>query len=214
MSAATSSGTEANRDKLNTAAGAAAMHINKNSVLGNTVPLKATDGAAGVDGATIAWYSDPIQAVTIAGQIICNLWTRENAVANNVAPCVGIYHCDAVGAELATIVNPATSQAGGEMATTAGGASDVITITAANVIDTAITAGNRVKVALFIDDAVDQGGTGTMAAGGQGEFWVNGPTAAQGQSEIVFTETILTVNANIWAASRFVRQAVKRSTYY
>lgn len=212
MTAATPSGTEANRGLASPTAGTGgAFHTNKNSVAGPTAPLKVTDGAAGTDGNVIAWYSNRLQAVTIAGQIVCNLWDRENAVANNVAGCVGIWETDLDGAELFQIVNPATSQAGLELATTAGGVSDVITVTAANVIDRAVSAGNRLKIALFIDDASGQGGSGSMATGGRGEFWVNAATGVQGQSEINFTETLVTFNPNIVAGQRLVRQAVKRS---
>lgn len=206
------SAAETTRHRAAPSAGGAATIRNKNTVAGPTAALKVTDSAVeGTDGASIAWYSDPLQAVTIAGQIVCNLWDRENANANNVAPAVGIYRASAVGAELATIVNPATNNAAGEMAPTAGGVSDVVTITAANVADTAISAGERIKIALFIDDAADHGGTLSMATGGRGVFWVNGTTGSQGQSEIVFTETLITQNPTIWAGQRIVRQGVKRS---
>lgn len=216
MSAVTASGTEATRHKANNAAGAASTVRNKNSVVGPVAPLKVTSSStAGTDGGTIAWYSDRLQAVTIVGQIVCSLWCRENATASNVAPCVGIYRCDQAGAELATIVNPATSQAAGEMGTVVGGSSDIVTITAANVVDTAILAGERVKIALFIDDAANQGGTGNLAAG-NAQFWVNGPTGVAGQSQIAFTETLVNFSPALAVRVPYIvaREAIHRAHYW
>jgi len=196
MAAVVTSGAETARHKLNGSSGAASTLRNKNTAAGPTVPLKLTDSAvAGTDGGTIAWYSEQLQAVTIAGQIVASLWGRESANTQNAAPCIGVYRCDALGAELATIVDPAaaTSQGALEFATTAGGATKTCTITAANVIDTAIGVGERLKVALFIDDASGQGGSGSMGSGGNCQLWVNGPTGVAGQSQIAFTETILSL---------------------
>lgn len=214
MSTVATSGAEPTLHKLNTTPGAAATRRNKNSVTGPTAPLKVTDSTVeGTDGSAIAWYSEPLQPVTIAGQITCRLWDKEAATANNIAPCIGIYRCSAVGVELATIVAPTINQAGGEMGTTTTGTSDIVTITAAQVTDTAIGSGELLKVALFIDDAANQGGTGSMATGGRGVFWVNGPVGVQGQSEIAFTETITLFNAQPRAtrAVQVTRQLVRRS---
>jgi hypothetical protein len=192
VSAAVIGGAETTRLRLGSAAGAASTVRNKNTVAAPAAAVKVTDGTgAGVDGNSVAWYSDPLAAVTIAGQIVASLWTKESSTSANVAPSIGVYRCDAAGAELATIVDPSINQGGGEMGTTTGGASDVITVTAANVTDTAIGTGERIKVALFIDNAADQGGTGTMGSGASAQFWVNGPTGAAGQSQIAFTETLV-----------------------
>lgn len=213
MSAAVPSGAETTRWKLASAAGGSARVCNKNTATGPTAPLKITDGATGgTDGVSVAWYSDPVTAVTIAGQIVASLWDVESASTANVAPAIGVYRCDAGGAELATIVNPATSNGAGEMTTTAS--SDVVTITAANVTDTALLDGERIKVALFIDDAADHGGTGSMASARSAQFQVNGPTGSAGQAQIAFTETItgqvLTVGG---ARQPFInRRAVMRAS--
>lgn len=198
LTATVTSGAETVRRKLAATPGASAALKNKNTAAAPASPLKITDSStAGTDGSTVAWYSDPLQPVTIAGQIVCSLWTKESATTANTAPSVGVYRCDALGAELATIVDPAVNLGGLEMATTAGGATKTITVTAANVTDTAIGLGERLKVALFIDNAVDQGGSGSMGSGANAQFWVNGPTGASGQSQIAFTETLLIVGAQV-----------------
>lgn len=207
MTADTPSGAEVTRHKLASAAGATSTLRNKNTVAAPASPLKLTDSAtAGIDGNTIAWYSDPLQAVTIAGQIVASLWGRESANTANTAPTIGIYRCSAAGAELATIIDPALNLAGAEFATTAGGATKTITIVAANVPDTAIADGERLKAALFIDNAVDQGGAGSMATGNNAQFWVNGPTGSAGQSQIAFAETILGVGDVLAAPRRIIIQ--------
>lgn len=170
--------------------GGSATHLNKNSVAGPTSPLQATDGAAGTDGTVVSFYTPPLRAVTIASTITCSIWTRENATANNVAPTIRIERTSGDGTVQSTIVSETTSHGAGEMGTTAGGASDTITCSAANVTDTTLSDGDRLRITLWIDDAAGQGGTGNMASGGRGEFWVNGPVGSQGQARLAFTEQV------------------------
>lgn len=178
--------------KAGWAPGGSSTHLNKNSVAGPTAPLQMTDGAtAGTDGTVVSWYTEPLYAVTIAGAISCLFWDRENATANNVAPTIRIERCSGDGTPISTIVAETTSHGAGEMPTTAGGASDALNISAANVTDTSLSDGDRLRITLWIDDASGQGGTGSMASGGRGEFWVNGPNGAAGQSELSFTELVI-----------------------
>lgn len=177
--------------KAGWAPGASSTHLNKNSVAGPTAPLQMTDGAAGTDGTEVSFYTEPLRAVTIAGAITCSMWTRENATANNVAPTIRIERCSGDGSVLSTIVAETTNLGAGEMGTTAGGATDTISVTAGNVTDTALSDGDRLRITLWIDDASGQGGTGSMASGGRGEFWVNGPNGAAGQSQLNFTDIVL-----------------------
>ena len=184
-------------------AGASSTHLNKNSQAAANPPIQMTDGAtAGTDGTVVSWYTEPLQAVTIAGAITCSLWTRENATNNNVAPTIRIERCSGDGTVLSTIVSETTNHGAGECATTAGGASDTISVTAGNVTDTTLSDGDRLRITLWIDDAADQGGSGSMASGGRGEMWVNGPTGSAGQSRIAFTEVLSPV-ANLLAAYNF-----------
>lgn len=190
------SAAETTRWLLAGTAGASSRACNKNGAAGPTAPLKITDSAlAGTDGNTVAWYSVPLSPVLITGAITCSLWCKESANTANTAPTIGIYRCDALGAELATIVAPTLNLAGTEMATTAGGAAKTISVTAANVTDTQVNAGELLKVALFTDDAADQGGSGSMGSGTNAQFWVNGPTGSAGQSQIAFAETISSAGA-------------------
>jgi len=190
ISSATPNGIEVTRHKLDGVAGSSSTLRNQNTQANPSQPIKLSDSTtAGVVGSSIAWYSDQLQAVTIAGQIVCSMWCQESANAANVAPTVGILRCDANGAELSTIVAWAANLGGGEMVTTAG--AKVITILVANVISTTLASGDRLKVQLGLDNAVDQGGSGTMASGQNAQFFVNGPTGSAGQSQIAFTEPIV-----------------------
>lgn len=192
------SAAEPTRWRLAGTAGASSRACNKNTAAGPTAPLLVTDSAtAGLDGASLGWYSDPLAAVTIAGQIVASLWGVESAATANAAPCIGVYRTDVSGIVLATIVDPATagSQGGLELATTAG--AKTCTIAAATVTDTSLNAGERLKVTLCVDDAADQGGSGSMASAQNARLFVNGPTGSAGQSQITFTETIISAGSGL-----------------
>ena len=197
MSAVTPGGTETTRWRLSGSAGTAGMArvCNKNTVAGPTAPLPVTDSqTTGTDGNTVAWYSDPVASVTIAGAVTASLWGVESASTANAAPCIGVYRCAADGTVLATIIDPAAagSQGALEFATTA--AAKTCTLTAGMITDTTLASGERLKVTLCIDDAADQGGSGSMTASGRSvQFTLAGPTGGAGQSLIAFTETILSV---------------------
>jgi uncharacterized ubiquitin-like protein YukD len=131
-----------------------------------------------------------LYGVTIAGQIICLVWNRESATSANVAPTIRIERTNGAGVVQSTIVDENTNQGAGEMGTTAGGSTDSITCTAVNVIDTTLSDGDRLRITLFIDNAVDQGGSGSMTASANAQFYVNGPVGAAGQAQISFTEVV------------------------
>lgn len=177
--------------KADFSAGASSRHCNRNGTGFVSSPLQVTDGAtAGTDGTAVSWYTPPLQAVTIAGAITCSLWCRENATNNNVAPTIRVERCSGDGTVLSTIVFEQTNHGAGEMGGTTAGASQVLTATAANVTDTALSDGDRLRITLWIDSAAAQGGTGVMSTSGRGEYWVNGPVGSQGQAQFAFTETL------------------------
>lgn len=174
-------------------AGSTATLSNKNPVNGPTSGIQYTDSTvAATDGNPMSWYSKPLEAVTVAGQIVASIWGRENSSSANSAPCIKVERCAGDGTVLSTIVALTPSQGASEWSSTTGGASKTLTITAANVTDTALSDGDRLRISVWIDDASDQGGSGTMgaAAGRNTNIWYNGPNGAQGQSRIAFTETL------------------------
>jgi hypothetical protein len=169
------------------APGGSSTQVVKVSAAGPTAPLQMTDGAGTTDGTAIAWYTAPLTAVTIAGAISWAMWTQENATANNVAVAVKIERCSGDGTVLSTIVDPATSQAAGEAPTTA--ASDSGSASAANVTDTTLVVGDRLRITLWVDDAAGQGGTGNMGSGGWGKAWY-GARSGQGLASLALAEAL------------------------
>lgn len=190
VSAVTPNGAEATRWRLGGTAGASARVCNKNCT-GTARVLYTDSQTAGTDGNTVAWYSDPVSAVTIAGQIVASLWGGESANTANAAPAIGVYVTDATGSVLATIVDPATVGSQGALEYTTTAAAKTCTISAANVVDTAINSGQRLKVTVVIDSAVNQGGSGSIGSTQNTQLYVNGATGSTGQSQIAFTETIV-----------------------
>ena len=192
-----SSAAEVTTWKLAGTAGASPRICNKNAPVGPIAPSPVTDSStAGTDGNTLAWYSDPVTGVTIAGQIVASLWGVESASTTNAAPCIGVYRCSQFGAVLSAIVDQSAvgSQGALEFATTAG--AKTCTVSAANVTDTILNTGDRLKVILYIDDAADQGGSGSLTGSGHSaQLYVNGATGGSGQSQIAFTETILSMTS-------------------
>jgi hypothetical protein len=194
VSAVTPGGAETTRWRLAGSPGQpqTARNCNKNTVAGPTAPLLVTDSqTAGTDGNTVAWYSDPVAAVTIAGAITATLSGVESASTANAAPCIGVYRCASDGTVLAAICDPAAagSQGALEFATSSG--AKTCTLTAGMVTDTALNTGERLKVTLCIDDAADQGGSGSMNSAKNCQFTVNGATGSQ----IAFTETLLSTSS-------------------
>src|SRR6266542_5853573 len=63
--------------------------------------IQATDGAG---GAALAWYTPPLDAVTISGTVTVNLRGLESANAVNAGRGILIQRCDNAGAVISDIV--------------------------------------------------------------------------------------------------------------
>jgi hypothetical protein len=67
------------RHRFHWDAGTSSTIRNKNTVAGPTAPLQVTDSSTpGTDGAVVSWYSNQLEAVTIAGAITIQLWAEES----------------------------------------------------------------------------------------------------------------------------------------
>ena len=70
--------------KLITTAGSAVVTYTKTSVVGPvTPPTSATQFTQLAAGNTITWYSDPLAAITISGDITFNIWAAESKTNTN-----------------------------------------------------------------------------------------------------------------------------------
>jgi stage V sporulation protein SpoVS len=176
--------------KATQTAGASARTIVKKCANPNTLPAQMTDGAGTNDGTVVSWYSDPLAAVTITGTITCSLWTFEGAVAVNASVAIQVERVNGSGTFQSTICANSVNGGAGECPTTAG--SYTQTLPAASVVDTAMSAGDRIRVTAWLENASDQGGSGslTTATTRYAQMYINGPTGSSGQSQLAFTESL------------------------
>lgn len=163
-----------------------------NTVTGPVAPqgLILTDTAGGTG---LAWYTNPLNAVTISGSITANLWMSESAIQANATAEGHVFRTDGTGAFIGSLWN---LERGTEMGTTRAAQNWSGTPTS-----TALNAGDRLAFAVYANDATAV----TMASGRTISFGYNGATgAADGDSFFTFTETITeqTVTAKAFPFSR------------
>lgn len=146
-------------------------------------------------GVAIDWLSPPLQAVTIAGTVTFNFWGLESALTANVGFDCRVLWADSDGVFIATIV---ASEHGVELGTSAA----VKNWTAAPT-SRALRNGDRIRIQLLGNDA-----GGTMASGKTFTLDYDGPTGADGDSYVQFTETIVLMQ---FGSALNIRQAVTRA---
>jgi hypothetical protein len=210
--AAVTVGAGTKKKATNALPGGSSTIANINTVAGSTAGVQFTDSTtAGTNGTAISWYTDALGVQTIAGQVTWSMWTKEAAVGNNAAAALKIERCSGDGTVLSTIAAITPSQAAGEMGNAA--AADSGTITAGNVTDTTLANGDRLRITVWIDDAADQGGTGTMASGGNCQIWY-GANTGQGLASVTFAETLTlaTTGSNDAISGTAVLIAMAQST--
>ena len=170
--------------KAGWSAGASSRSVVKKCQNPRVTPDQMTDGVSTTDGTVVAWYTEQLDPVTITGTITCSMWDREVDTSTNARPAILIERCSADGTVLATVMDSIDAGAG-EMATTAGGAADTVTLTAANVADTAISGGERLRISLWMASTALSTTTTRYA-----QYYVNGPTGSAGSSQLAFTESL------------------------
>jgi hypothetical protein len=165
----------------------------------------ATGPTAGVQvqkGAVNAvWFSNPLNAKTIAGTITFNLWGFESAAQANTGFDVLVERCDQAGNVLSTILR---SERGTELATAAA----VNNWTGAPT-STALSAGDRIKITVFGNDA-----GGTMASGRTFTLDYGAGTGVDGDSYVQVNEAVtelalVTVSASATCTPTLLRQGGK-----
>ena len=186
--------------KAGWSAGASSRPVVKHTQNPRVTTVQMTDSATTGESANfVAWYTEPLNAVTIAGTVTCSMWDREAAIATNARPCIVIERCGGDGTFISTVM-PAIDDGAGEMVTTAGGAADTVTLAAATVVDTTLVTGDRLRISLWMTSTALATATTHYA-----QFYVNGPTGSAGSSQLAFTETITVAagaaNANAGLAS-------------
>jgi hypothetical protein len=145
------------------------------TVSGTNIPVTDTAG-----GMTLAWYSEPLQPVTISGTITVNLRGFESATTVNAGFGILLERTRADGLVLGTIIADTTVPG----AITELSTSDAAVVGTYTPTSIAMGLGDRLKLTVKIRNVV------TMAAGTV-TLSIAGPTGgAAGDSFITFTETI------------------------
>lgn len=126
----------------------------------------------------VTWYSNPLDAVTISGNISFNFWGLESAAQANTGLDVLIERCDSAGNVLSTILR---AERGTELGTSAS----VQTWGPTAPTSTALNNGDRIKVTVFGNDA-----GGNMGNGRTFTMNYGAGTGVNGDSYVNFTETI------------------------
>jgi len=162
----------------NTRRGSGVATSTTNTVTGPTSGVQCRVSGA---GNVLEWYSPPLDAITISGDITFNLWAEESAMQANAGMQVIVELCDANYAVKSTIIN---SEHGTELGTSLAARNWT-----ASPTSTAVKRGDRLRIRVFINDA-----GGDMASGHTASMTYAGKTAsASGDSWIRFTETFVVV---------------------
>lgn len=128
-------------------------------------------------GVVLAWFSRPLNAVTISGTVTFNLWGLESATQANCGFDVLIERCDESGNVISTI---SRSERGTEMGTSASANNWTATPTS-----TTLAARDRIKVTVFANDA-----GGNMGNSRTFTFDYGAATGVDGDSYVQFNEAV------------------------
>ncbi|HAT72589.1 MAG TPA: hypothetical protein DCS63_07220 [Elusimicrobia bacterium] len=167
--------------RLNRLRGAALVTYTKNTMAGPvTPPNTATQITRTAAGTAIIWYSDPLDEVTISGNVSFNIWARESATQANAGLTGELLRASASGAILSVIaaVHVPTVELGTSLAARTW--TKVPT-------PTALSNGDRLALRLHIDDSPGS----TMGSGRTVTMTIDGPTAgASGDSRFSTVENL------------------------
>lgn len=153
-------------------------------------------------GTNIEWFTPPLNAVTISGDILYNAWVAESDAAANATTRFLIERVSNTGTFISTI---SASKYGPEMSTTKAQQAWTATPTS-----TTLNAGDRIRIRVQISDATSV----TLASGHTTTLGYAGPNfGADGDTWVLFDETI---SPFIVAATSVFGQAQARikQTYF
>lgn len=182
-----------------TSRGAGVVSKITGTVNGPTAPIQATD----TDGGTaISWFTKALQAVTLSDLVEVNIRGSEEIATTNAS----------IGCEIAVVAGDGTSPtvwAKGLICRTAANSAELATTeTVYNGYlsgdDLAITAGQRIRIRLFFDDA---GQNVVMIALSTATTYISGTSGgASGDAYLKFTQTLAESGGGGAAASIVLRQ--------
>jgi len=166
--------------RLNRLRGPATVSYIKATMAGPVTPPSAAAQLTKVSGGTAAvWYSDPLDEVTISGNVTFNLWGLSSSKFANAGLAAELLRASASGviqSVIASVVAPAS-----ELGTAAAVRNWIRT-----PAPTSLANGERLALRIYIDDA-----GGTMTAGRTVTVTLDGPTAgASGDSWFSTAESL------------------------
>lgn len=161
---------------LSTSRGAGVANVTASTVNGSTLGVE-------FGSPNVIWVSDPLAAaVTISGTVTLNLRAAESSSSANAAINCRVMRINGSTAALTQVLKTARTT---ELGTSEGAANFTATPTS-----TAFSAGDRIALIPFIDDA------GTMASGFTATFYYAGTSAGNsGDSYVTFNEDITFASA-------------------
>jgi hypothetical protein len=167
----------ATEKKATTARGATLVTSVTNTATGPTAGIQATDSAGGT---ALEWYTPPLEAVTIGGVASVSVRASESNAAANASLVADIAVVAGNGTGAVVWAKGArdaasTNGASGEIGTTDG--SNTITLSGA---DTALTAGQRLRFRLFVDDCA----SAALVSGHTVSIPYSGPSGVAGNSAV------------------------------
>ncbi|PKM98533.1 MAG: hypothetical protein CVU79_02590 [Elusimicrobia bacterium HGW-Elusimicrobia-3] len=157
--------------RLNRLRGSTVATYIKSTVAGPVTPPTTATQLTKIEGGTaVAWYTDPLDAVTISGNITFNIWAMESHNQANAGLAAELLRVSASGAVQSVI--SAVAAPASELGTSLGPITWTMT-----PVPTALLNGERLALRVYIDDV------GTMGAGRTVTATIDGPTpAASGDS--------------------------------
>jgi|GEM_PF-1956207 len=170
----------ANTRQLTVPSGSALVTYTKNTMAGAVTPPTAlTQFTQAAGGAVVTWYSYPLDAVDIAGNVTFNLWARESNFKANAAITAELLQADNAGNILSTISSVVLNRV--EANSSALAMENWIKTPA----PASLANGDRLAVRWHIDDSNGQ----TMATGYNVTATIGGATAGvSGDSWVRLTE--------------------------
>lgn len=167
--------------RLSKTRGAASVNYIKNTVTGAvTPPTAATQFTKAAGGAVQTWYTLPLEAMTVTGNVTFNIRALESAAQANATVTAVLYKADSAGVLTSTIAAAALARA--ELTIT-----DAAQVWNVTPTPTALANGDRLALRLYIDDAAAV----TMASGRTVTVSLGGPTSGvAGDSWIQVLEEI------------------------
>jgi hypothetical protein len=180
----------ATEKKALTTRGGGSVNAVTNTAAGPTAGIQVTASAG---GSAVEWYTPPLNAVTLGGKAKLNIRALESSAAANASlkAEIAVTATDGTGATVWGVADV-------EAITTSGSVGELPVADAARVAwvsgdDTALTAGQRLRFRLYVDDS----GNAALVTGSTVTVSYNGATASAAGDSYVILPVAVTEQAGV-----------------